>query len=330
MRVVQVCIPGGPEALQYTEVPTPVPAPHEILVRAHIIGVGRPDVLIRNGTYKWMPTLPAVPGAELAGTVEVIGNDVKGMKVGARVLVSARELPERGRCYAEYISIPAAGAYLLPDSIEFEQAVSLPNFQTAYALLHEFNEKRTTRSILLSGAAGGVASALTQLACHADIEVIGMVSTEEKRAFALANGASHVIMYKTENTAERALALTGGRGVDVAFDHVGGKIIIDCMRALAPRGVLISYNAIGGPPDFDVFKEMRANLGRSLGVHCVSMHAFDKDPTKRRELMDKVIALMAAGSIRAPVPMLLPLRDACQAHEILDAGATMGKIALIP
>lgn len=330
MKAVQVSVPGGPEALQYTEVPTPVPEPHEVLVRAHVIGVGRPDVLIRNGTYKWMPPLPAIPGAELAGTVEIVGSDVRDIAIGARVLVSARELPERGRCYAEYICLPAAGAYLLPESIGFEQAVSLPNFQIAYALLHEFNEKRVTRSILLSGAAGGVASALTQLACHANIEVIGMVSTEEKRAFALANGAAHVIMYKTENAAERALALTGGRGVDVAFDHVGGKIIIDCMRALAPRGVLISYNAIGGSPDADVFKEMRANLGRSLGVHCVSMHTFDKDPAKRRELMGKVIALMAAGSIRAPVPLLLPLRDARKAHEILDAGATMGKIALIP
>lgn len=330
MKVVQVSIPGGPEALQYTEVPTPAPAAHEILVRAHMIGVGRFDVLIRNGTYKWMPALPAIPGAELAGTVEAVGSGVMSIKAGARVLVSARELPERGRCYAEYICIPAEGAYSLPDSIEFEAAVSLQNFQTAYALLHEFNEKRATRSILLPGAAGGIAGALTQLARHAGIEVIGTVSTEEKRAFALANGVSHVIMYKDENVTERVLALTGGRGVDVAFDHVGGKTMIDCIRALAPRGVLISYNAIAGLPDADVFKEMQANIGRSLGVHCVSMHTFDNDTAKRRALMDKVITLMAQGRVRAPKPMVLPLADARKAHEILDAGATMGKIALVP
>ena len=157
MNAIQVRVPGGPDALVPVELPVPQPAAGEVRVRAHAIGAGGPDVLIRNGTYKWMPPLPAIPGNEIAGVVDAVGADVTALRVGQRVFVSARELPQRGGCYAEAICVPATAPFLLPDAISFDDAVSLGNFQLAGALLACDGAARV-QSILDPGAAGGVAA----------------------------------------------------------------------------------------------------------------------------------------------------------------------------
>ena len=117
MKAILVHAPGGPEALEAGELPMPVPGPGEARVRAMAIGVGRPDVLIRTGRYKWMPPLPAIPGNEMAGVVDAVGPGVQGVEPGQRVLLSSRELPQRGGCDAEYAVAPAQALYRLPDAI---------------------------------------------------------------------------------------------------------------------------------------------------------------------------------------------------------------------
>ena len=330
MRVVEVHVPGGPDALALTERPTPQPGPGEVRVRAHAIGVGGPDVLIRKGTYKWMPPLPAVPGNEMAGVVEAVGSGVTYLSVGQRVLVSSRELPERGGCYAESICVPCDAPFVLPDSISFDDAVSLGNFQLGQALLLGCNGGLPVRSILVPGAAGGVATALVQLARHHHIQVIGTASSAEKRAYALENGANAVIEADAASLPDQVKALTNGRGVDLAFDHVGGALFIACIRSLAPLGTAISYNIVSGPPAGDVFMELRALLGRSLAVRTFSIHTFDQDRTQRRGLMQSAIEMMAAGHIRAPRTTVIPLAEVRRAHELLDAGQTLGKLVLRP
>jgi len=163
MKAIQLRAPGGPEVLELVDLPMPEPGPGTVRVKAHAMGAGGPDVLIRNGTYKWMPPMPAIPGNEMAGVVNAIGPGVRELVVGQRVLVSARELPQRGGCYAEYICVPAAAPFALPDSVSFDDAVSLGNFQLALALLAS-NGNLPARSILVPGAAGGVATALVQAA----------------------------------------------------------------------------------------------------------------------------------------------------------------------
>jgi len=330
MKAIQVHVPGGPEALTLADLATPVPGPGEVRVKAAAIGVGRPDVLIRTGTYKWMPPLPAIPGGELAGVIDLIGDGVPAAHLGQRVLVSSRELKTRGGGYAEYICVPADAPYVLPDSIGFEDALSLPNFQLAHALLFGCSGGARARSVLIPGAAGGVAGAVIQLALSEGMSVIGTARSAEKRDFALAAGAQHVIMGGDESISARVMQITDGHGVDVALDHIGATSLIECIRSLAPLGTAVSYNIVGGMPAGDVFRELRALVGRSLAVRCFSMHTFDHDRSQRRALMQTVIELMRSRKVRAPVPTLMPLGEVRRAHEILDAGATMGKIVLMP
>lgn len=331
MRAIQVHVPGGPEALEPVDLPLPQPGPGQVRVRAQAIGVGRPDVLIRNGTYKWMPPLPAIPGAEMAGFIAAVGEGVTQWRVGDRVLVSARELPVRGGCYAEAIVVPQAAPYALPDAIDFADAVSLPNLQLAQALLLGLAGGRmTARSVLLTGAAGGVATMLAQLARHHGAQVIGTARSPAKREHALAHGCDAVIDPASPDLPAQVMALTGGRGVDLAFDAVGASLFIDCLKSLAPLGTAVSYNVVAGPPSQDVFQVLRSLLGRSLAVRCFSMHTFDEDAAQRRALMQGAIELMAAGHVRAPRPTLLPLSQVREAHVILDRGDTMGKIVLQP
>lgn len=329
IKAIQLRTPGGPDVLTLVDLPLPVPKSGQVLVRAHAIGAGGPDVLIRNGTYKWMPPMPAVPGNELAGVIEAVGADVRTLRVGDRVFVSARELPQRGGCYAEAICVPEHAPFVLPDSIGFDAAVSLGNFQLALALLAS-NGNVPIQSILVPGAAGGVASALTQVARARGIRVIGTASSDEKRAYALANGTHEVSDGDPHSLAERVMRLTDGRGVDMAFDHVGGALFIACLRSLAPCGMAVSYNIVSGPPEGDVFAEMRKLLGRSLAIRTFSIHAVDSDPQQRRGLMQSAIDLMGAGAVRAPLVTYFSLAEARRAHEVLDSGGTLGKIVLRP
>jgi NADPH:quinone reductase len=308
----------------------PAPGPGQVRVRARAIGVGRPDALIRTGVYKWMPPLPAIPGNEMAGTVDAVGEGVTTVQPGQAVLLSSRELPQRGGCYAEYACAPAAALYPLPPGIGFEDAVSLPNFQLAQALLFHCGGTRPPRSVLLTGAAGGVASAMTRLARAARLQVIATASTPAKRAFALSNGAQVALDPAAPDLAAQVLAATQGRGVDLAIDPVGASLLLQCLDCLAPLGTAVSYNIVGGPPSGDVFASLRRHLGRSLGVRVFSMHTFDADPDLRRRLMTDSIDAMQAGRISAPAATVLPLSQAPEAHRLLDAPDTLGKIVLRP
>ena len=151
MRAVVVRTPGGIDALELVELPLPQPGTGEVRVKTHAIGVGRPDALIRTGRYKWMPPLPAIPGNEIAGVVDALGPGATGVALGDRVLLSSRELPQRGGGYAEYAQAPAQALYALPDAIAFDDAVSLPNFQLAHALLFGCGAALPAQSVLLTG-----------------------------------------------------------------------------------------------------------------------------------------------------------------------------------
>jgi NADPH:quinone reductase len=329
MKAVVVRTPGGPQALELTDLPLPEPGPGEARVRAHAIGVGRPDVLMREGTYKWMPPLPAIPGNEVAGVVEALGRGARGMAVGDRVLLSARELPQRGGGYAECACAPAEALYPLPESIGFDAAVSLPNFQLAQALLFGCGSAAPVRSVLITAAAGGVASAMVQTARARGLQVIATASTQDKRTYVLGQGASAALDPRSPDLAEQVKGLTGGQGVDLALDPSGGALFIACLHALAPLGMAVSYNVLAGLPP-DVFAVMRQLLGRSLAVRTFSMHSFDADPARRRALMQDAIDLMASGAVQPPPVTALPLSAARQAHEQLDDSGFTGKLVLHP
>jgi NADPH2:quinone reductase len=331
MKVIRMQKAGGPEVLEAVEKPLPEPAAGEVRVRAQAIGISSADMLVRKGVYSWMPRLPATPGNEMAGTVDALGHGVAGVRVGQRVLVSSRELPFRGGCYAQAICVPAEAPFPLPDAIAPNDAVSLPNYQLAGALLYE-SGARKPRSVVVYGASGGVGTALLQLAKCDGIAGIGIVSTGEKRAFAQQAGIEHVLIRGKDDLAARVLALTGGRGVDAVY-AMGGPTaqFVGNLDLLAPLGTLVSFGFLGGPmPDLDLLAELRKRQGKCLGVRVYSIHTLDKDRMLRRALMERAIELMAAGRLRPPPPTLLALAEAARAHALMEAGRTMGKVVLVP
>src|SRR5262245_53739480 len=331
MKVIQMQKPGGPEVLEVADKPLPEPAAGEVRVRAQAIGISSADMLVRKGTYNWMPPLPATPGNEMAGVVDAVGANANSVRTGQRALVSSRELPFRGGCYAEAICVPAEALFPLPDAIAPNDAVSLPNYQLAGALLYE-SGVRKPRSIVVYGASGGVGTALLQLAKCDGIQAIGIVSAEEKRAFARKAGVEHVLIRGKDDLREGVMALTGGRGVDVVY-AMGGPTaqFVGNLDLLAPLGTLLSFGFLGGPmPDLDLLAELRKRQSKCLGVRVYSIHTLDHDRKLRRSLMERAIGLMASGRLRPAPPTLLPLAEAKRAHEMMEAGRNLGKIVLVP
>lgn len=326
MKAVQIAISGGPEVLAYADVPTPVAKDGEVLVRAHAIGVGKPDVLFRTGVYRWRPPLPAILGAEMTGHIEALGLGVEHLRIGQPVLVYRF----CGGCYAEKIAVPASDVTVLPEAIDLDDAVSIPNFQVAFALLNEAARGLDPKTVYVNGAAGGIGCAIIQLCRLNGIAVIAGASSDEKCEFARAQGASHTINYGRESAVERALELTAGRGVDLILDHIVGKDFTDNLKMLAPMGLIVSFNALGGLPEKDLFREMRAHLPKSPGVRCFTMHSFDRDPAARSRITRQTIELFAAGKARPPLFARMPLSEAARAHELLDARRVLGKLILQP
>src|ERR1700735_3242346 len=238
MKLIQIQNPGPPGVMQLLDVPVPEPKPGEVLIRAHAIGVGMPDCLIRAGTYSWMPPLPATPGTELAGTIEKVGAGVTSRQVGQRVYTTARERPHRGGHYADYIATPAEATFILPDNVDLDAAASLANYQVAYHIFNDAVQPRDGQTVLIYAAAGGMGNALIDLAKAAGLSVIGVVSSAGKARFARELGDDHVIDRKAENVAARVGEITHGRGVDIIIDPVGGPSIPGNLALLGPCGTL--------------------------------------------------------------------------------------------
>jgi NADPH2:quinone reductase len=330
MKAILMERPGPPEVLRYVDVPMPKPARGQVLVRAHSIGVGMPEVLVRLGQYSWMPPLPAIPGIEMSGVVEKMGDGVTSLKVGQAVFVSARELNVRGGCYAEYIAADAEALYALPDGVDLEAAAALSNYQVAWHLLHSATNGMRYGSLMATAAAGGVGSALVQLGKLAGKCVIGMVDSDERAAFAVSLGADGAVNCRSQNVTERVHGMTQGQGVDLILDSFGGQGFVDQFERLAPFGLLVSYGFLDGPPGGDILGAMRKRISDCLGMRIFSMHAFDQDRPKRREATEEIVRLLAAGRIRPPIWARLPLAEAGKAQAMIEGGRVLGKVILKP
>jgi NADPH2:quinone reductase len=328
MKLVQVDRPGPPGVMQILDVAVPEPKAGEVLIKAHAIGVGMPDCLIRAGTYSWMPPLPATPGTELAGVIEAVGAGAASRKVGQRVYTTARERPHRGGHYAQYVATPAEATFVLPDGVDFGAAAALANYQVAYHIFHDALHLKKGQTVLVYAAAGGMGNALIDLAKVFDLTVIGVVGSADKARFARELGADHVIDRKTEKVGDRVDAITGGGGVDAIIDPVGGPTAAGNLAMLAPCGTLLIYGALGGKTQLDAATP--AWRRNSLAVRQFSIHTWDHLVEQRRAGMRALIDMLAAGKLRPRIHARLPLTDAVRAHEMLEGGEVLGKLLLMP
>jgi NADPH:quinone reductase len=277
-----------------------------------------------------MPPLPAIPGIELSGTVVGHGRNAAEPAIGQPVFVSARDLPVRAGCYAEYITVPARAAHPLPSGCPLEAAACLSNYQVAYHLLHSAARGVAAEWVLVYAAAGGVGSAAVQLAQTAGMMVIGVAGSAAKQRAVAGLGARHTIDYRSEDVVTRVREVTGGRGAVVILDPIGGKGFGRNFEMLAPLGMVISYGRLDGPPEADLLAAMRARSGASPALRFFTIHSFDDRPDIRAATMQALFGHLAAGRIRPLIHDRLPLAHAGRAHELLESGAVIGKLLLKP
>lgn len=330
MKAIRITRTGGPEVLEYVDLPTPEPQKDEVLVQAHAIGVCMPEISVRKGTYHWMPKLPAIPGIEMSGIVVKAGPDAKRLQVGQPVFVTAREFEERAGCYAQYIKAPEGRIYPVAAGVDLDQVAGLANYQVAWHLLETALQGFRYNSVLVMAAAGGVGTALVQLAKAAGSQVIGVVSSEDRGRFARENGADLIVDRTRGDIARQVLDVTGGRGVDLVLTVAGGQSVLSLFDCLSRFGMVILYGRLEGPPDGNIDAAINRPPIRSLAYRYFSIHSLDDQPQIRARATQDLIEKLQAGVIRVPIYDRIPLAEAARAHRVFESGQVMGKLIMKP
>jgi NADPH2:quinone reductase len=217
MKAVQIHETGGFDVLKYEEVKTPSPETGQVLINVVSASVNFADVMVRKGVYPFMPPLPAIPGLECSGIVESVGEGVTGIRPGQHVVLLGE------KCYAEYVLADAGSVTPIPDDLNMDEAAALiVNYATAYHMLYTMGGVKEGQCVLVYAAAGGVGTAVTQLAKIAGVKVIGLTSSDEKAQYARDQGIDFIINHKTEDVAEKIKEITHGQGVNLILNSVAG------------------------------------------------------------------------------------------------------------
>ncbi|HTC98501.1 MAG TPA: quinone oxidoreductase [Bradyrhizobium sp.] len=319
-KVVRVRTPGGVEQFEIADVELPPPADGEIRLRQTAIGVNYVDVYQRSGLY---PMPPAnIPGVEGVGVVAGVGPHVTSISVGDRVAYAGAPVG----AYASERNLPAWRAIQLPSALSDVQVASVfVKGITAHMLLHRVYPVGSGTTILAHSAAGGLGQLLTRWAVHLGATVIGTVGSEAKAEIARQAGARHVIVGRDADFAARVAELTNGRGVDVAYDGVGGATLAKTLACVRPFGVVASIGQSGGPiPPLDVL-----DLGprRSLMLARPSVMAYMNDTAAYAVAAEAVLTAIAGDVLRV-TGKAYRLSEAGQAHAELESGRTSGALYL--
>lgn len=321
MRAIQFDEIGGPEVLKVTEVPVPEPGPGEVTVDVAYAGVNFADTKARATGYR-VPSLPFRPGLEVAGRIRAVGAGVVGLAPGEQV---AALTPEGG--YAEVVATPASFVFALPDGVPLRVGATLPTvLPTAHALLHEVGRLRAGETVLIQGAAGGVGLVAGQLARLGGAGgVYGVVSREEKVAEALKYGYDEVFV--GDGFAEGVRAATGGRGVDLVLDPVGGDTLRCGLEALALFGRLVSFGNASGAEAWQAGQPELYPRGLSVAGFSILTLA-QTEPEALRAVAERSFALVAQGRVVLPITAEFPLGEADEAHRLMETRTTTGKLLL--
>lgn len=321
MRAVRVDEHGDPSVLSLAEVPAPEVSPGTVRIDVATAGVNFADLAKRRGTYPDGPTPPYTPGIEAAGRVAAAGEETP-FATGDRVMAYA---PTGG--YAEQVVVDADRVFPVPDGLSLATAAGVPvQWLTAHNTLFEWGGLVADERVLVLAGAGGVGSAAVQLATTAGADVLATASTSEKRAFVRELGADHAIDYVDEDMAAAVRKTTGGAGVDLVLDGVGGEAFRASLDALAPGGRIVAYGlASGEVPRVSTPRllfENHAVLGYHLG------HAADHQPDRVFSAMERLDELLAAGTVAVQIDRTFPLEAADRAHEYVRDRKTTGKVVL--
>ena len=310
------------DQLEYADWPEPVAGPGQVVIEAEAMGVNFPDGLLVQGLYQMKPEPPFVPGMEIAGTVTAVGEGVTGFSVGDR---AAAMMGMGG--YAERVAVPAQTAMKLPDSLPADEACALlVGYSTAHHALKQRAQIQPGETLCVLGAAGLTGLAAIQIGKVMGAKVIAVASSEEKRALAKANGADEVLGY--ENLKDELKRVTGGKGVDVAFDPVGGEAFDALSRSMAWNGRLLVIGFASG-----TIPKLPVNLTLVKGYSVVGVFWGDftrREPKVFAANLAELVGWHTKSHIKPVIEGRFPLKDAASVlTRVLNRGAT-GKIVLVP
>jgi len=338
MRQIWITRTGGPEVLEVREAPDPEPGEGQVRIRVKASGVNFADTMARIGLYPDAPKIPCVVGYEVAGTVERAGKGVTGFADGDRVLALVRF-----GGYSDVVIAPVNQVVKLPDSLTFESAAAIPvNYLTAWIMLITLGNVAAGDKVLVHAAAGGVGQAALQICKHRGAEVIGTASPG-KHARLRELGVAHTIDYTTQDFAEEVKRITGGRGVDIVLDAVGGKSFAKSYASLAPLGRLFIFGASSfssgqtrniatvlkgffALPSFKPLKLMDENRG----VFGVNLGHLWGETARTQRILKEMLALVETGVLAPVVDKTFPFSKAGEAHAFLGDRKNFGKVLLAP
>ncbi|GIW10014.1 MAG: zinc-binding dehydrogenase [Chloroflexi bacterium] len=330
MRAIVIDQYGEPEVMRWGEVPTPEPAPGEILVRVQAAGVNQADLTARAGRYpERLPvpgiyfyplrTLPAVVGIEAAGVVAALGPGARGWQVGDRVCGFTGS-----GAYAEYATMLDWVALPIPEGMSFVEGAAIPvAFLTAWLALCELMNVRRGETLLVHAVGAGVGQAMVQLGVLLGARVIGTEAVDEKLERAAALGLAAGCNARQQDFVAWALEQTGGRGVDALVDTLGGPVFAASLRALALNGRLVPLStSLGGTPEIELGQIIGKHL-KVFGMSAAAMLSPDRIARFRREVLSALPTLL-----RPVVDRVFPIEQAAAAHRYLAGATHFGKVVL--
>jgi NADPH2:quinone reductase len=323
MRAIQIDGHGGPEVLKPVERPRPVPGQNEILVRVEAAGVNRPDVVQRAGGYPPPPGASDLPGLELAGEVVECGPAVSRWRVGDRVCALVA-----GGGYAEFCRVPEPQALPIPAGLAAFEAASLPEtYFTVWGNVFDRGRLAAGESLLVQGGSSGIGVSAIQLAAALGHRVFATAGSPEKCDACRQLGAEFAVNYRTQDFAAAVKSATGGKGVDMILDMVGGGYVAKELRLLADEGRLIFIAALGGNlGEIDIGLIMRKRItitGSTLRPRSIEFKGL-----LARSLEERVWPLFESRRIRPVVHRRFPLEAAAEAHRLMESSQHIGKIVL--
>ncbi len=317
---------GSPEKLIIHEVAVPSVGDGQIRIKVEAAGVNFSDAMQRRNQYVFPVTLPYLPGWEVAGKVTELGKGVENIALGDRVVAM---LPGGGG-YAEYAVTPSYLAAVLPPTISSQESLALQvQGLTAFLMLKNGAKLEAGQTVLVQAAAGGVGTLLVQIAKLMGAgKIIATAGSAEKLAVAKSLGADELINYTESDWVQKVKEATGGKGVDLVLDGVGGEIFKSNLSILAPFGKLISYgNPSGGSTLVDAFAAL-VNYNHIVQGFGLATY-FDK-PDLMQEAYQFLFSNAATGKLKIHIGQSFPLKDAAEAHRQMESRKTTGKTVLIP
>ena len=334
MKAIVIREFGGPDVLRCEDMPIPVPAVGEILLKVDAVSVNRTlDLAVRAGRYARLPSLPHVLGTDPAGSIVALGEGVTSRRIGDRVTTSPRVKDGTATQppvmlgvgvwggYAQYVTLPAKNTHLIPDSMDFVTATIVGRH--APLAINQLQEKAQLKAgewVLVMGASGGLGSAAVQIAKYFGANVIAAAGADERVKAATELGADFGVNYRTHHLAEEVRRLTDGRGVDIVLENVGDPDLFPkALASLARNGRMVTAGAhAGGTVSLDL-NRLYLNYLTIIG----STHHTDRD-------IELSLKIASEGHLDVLIDELMPLADAEAAHILVESRAGVGKVVLKP